>query len=236
MTKCKIHGTYASYNVEGLTARFCAKCKTEDMVDVVHKRCHCRKSQPTFNYKGLKAKYCVECKTDDMIDVGNKKCIHKKQYCWDCYPLELLKHSQRMRIRHFFPKHPNPDELLGTDDYQIVYNHIKSQLTDDMTYENYGKGSDQWSLDHILPIMYNDPNVQQIKNRLHYTNIQPTFNNNSKHNTLRQEDIEHLVKHYNSLSNELKNDLTLIDNFYAPVEEPKKKMKLILKKNLVIRK
>jgi len=230
-SKCKLHGTYASYNVEGLTPRFCAKCKTEDMVDVRSKRCHCGLSRANFNLKGLTAEYCVECKTDDMIDVNNKKCTHNKRYCWECCPLELLKHTQRHRIRSVFPKHPNPDELLGTSDYKKVYEYIKTQLTSDMTCLNYGNGSDQWSFDHALPLMYNNPTIQQIKNRLHYTNIQPIFNNRLKYNTLRQEDIEHLVKHYSSLSIELQNDLKLIDNFYAPVEEPKKKMKLILKKN-----
>jgi len=231
MTRCKKHGTRASFNLEGLPPRFCVKCKTDDMIDVNHKKCYCGKSRPNFNFAGLKAKYCVDCKLPDMIDVGNKKCIHNKERCWVCSPLQLLKHTQRRRIRHFFPKHPNPDELLGTDNYQKVYDYIKPKITDDMTCLNYGRGNDQWCFDHTLPILYNNPTPQQIKNRLHYTNIQPIFNNRLKSNTLRQEDIEHLVKHYNELSFELKDDLTLIDNFYAPVDEPKKKIKLILKKN-----
>jgi len=200
------------------------------------RKCKIHGTQASFNLEGLPPRFCSQCKLTDMIDVKNKRCIHNKQKCWECSPLELLKHTQRARIREYFPKHPNPDELLGTDDYQIVYDYIKPKLTSDMTCLNYGNGSDQWCLDHILPIMYNNPTLQQIKNRCHYTNIQPIFNNRLKYNTLRQEDIEHLVKHYNSLSIQLQNDLTLIDNFYIPVEQPKQKIKAILKKNLVIRK
>jgi len=237
---CKEHKTRANFNYKGLPAKFCAKCKTDDMVDVRSKKCHCGLSQPNFNFKGLKAEYCIECKTENMIDVHNKKCIHNKQFCWDCCPLELLKRICRLRIRQIFPKHPNPEEVLGTINYQIVYNHIKSQMTKEMTYLNYGNGSKQWSLDHIIPIMFDNPTDEETIQRLHYSNLQPMFGNSKKHNSMRLEDIYTLANHWDTLTPELQiqvhhirhNDDKLLYGI-LPVEEKKQKFKLILKSKII---
>jgi len=238
-SKCKIHGTQASFNVEGQPARFCAKCKTENMIDVNSRKCQCGLSRPTYNFKGQKAEYCIECKTENMIDVNNKRCIHNKRYCWDCDPIGLLKHACRGRIRQIFPKHTNPDELLGITDYQIVYNHIKSQMTTDMTCLNYGKGAKQWSLDHIIPILFDNPTKEEIKQRLHYSNLQPLFGNRKKSNIVRLEDIQTLANNWDTLTPELQiqvhhirhNDDTLLYGI-LPKEEKKQKIKLVLKSKL----
>jgi len=237
-SKCKEHGTYANYNIPGLPPRFCAKCKTDNMVNVKNKRCQCGNHNPIYNLKGLKPEYCSECKLTDMVNVVSKRCIHNKFYCWDCCPLELLKYNCRLRIREIFPKHPNPDELLGTIDYQIVYNHIKSQMTKDMNGQNYGKGTKQWSLDHIIPILFDNPTTEEMIQRLHYSNLQPLFGNRKKSNIVRLEDIYVLASHWDLLTPELQiqvhhirhNDDTLLYGI-LPTQEKKQKMKLILKKN-----
>ena len=68
------------YNVPGKTKPICcSKCKTDDMIDVVHKRCFCGK-HPKFNVPGETTGVCCKnCKTDDMINVVNKKCPCDKQ-------------------------------------------------------------------------------------------------------------------------------------------------------------
>jgi len=236
MTKCEKHGTRACFNIPGLPARFCAKCKTENMVNVNSRKCQCKKSQPIYNFKGLKADFCSECKSENMINVISRRCIHNKIWCWDCNPIDLLQNACRNRIRYFFPKHTNPDELLGTTDYQIVYNHIKSQITNDMTCLNYGNGSKQWSLDHIIPILFDNPTIEEMKQRLHYSNLQPLFGNRQKKNTIRVEDIQTLANNWDTLTPELQiqvhhirhNDDTLLYGI-LPKEEKKQKFKLILK-------
>lgn len=76
-------------------ATCCKSCKSEDMVDVVHKKCECGKSRPTFGYVHKKALCCKLCKLDDMIDVMNVKCKcgkipsyafpgQRAKYCKDC--------------------------------------------------------------------------------------------------------------------------------------------------------
>jgi len=66
-----------NYNIEGeTTPLYCSKCKTDEMVDVIHQNCVCGKSRPSYNNKGeIKALYCSKCKTDEMVDVINKKCF-----------------------------------------------------------------------------------------------------------------------------------------------------------------
>ena len=68
------------YNVPGKTKPICcSKCKTGDMIDVVHKRCPCGK-QPNFNVTGeTTGAYCSKCKTDGMVDVVSKRCPCGKQ-------------------------------------------------------------------------------------------------------------------------------------------------------------
>jgi hypothetical protein len=63
------------------------------------------------------------------------------------------------------------------------HTHITDQLSGDMTWENYGA---LWEIDHITPIMYRvdgrAPNLEELVERLHYTNTQPmlAYENRSK--------------------------------------------------------
>ena len=69
-------GTQPLYNVPGETKPICCKdCKTDEMIDVVHKRCPCGSLSPVFNVPGEKKGVCCsKCKTADMIDVVSKRC------------------------------------------------------------------------------------------------------------------------------------------------------------------
>jgi len=221
---CVCHKKQPIFNYQGLKAEYCADCKSDEMVDVKNKKCCvCHSKQPYYNNIGLKAKYCGDCKSDGMVDVRHKKCIHNKRECWSCNPIDLLQHVCRSRIREFFFKEKDPDSYLGAS-YDVIYQHIKSQLTPDMTYDNYGKGSDQWSIDHIIPILYNNPTEAEIKARFHYSNLQPIFFNSQKKNSLRQEDIDVLVNKWDILTNELQYQISGIETVYKP-----QKIKLQLK-------
>jgi hypothetical protein len=58
-------------------ASCCAKCKTNDMVNVADRRCHCQKRIPTYGMPDDKRpNYCSECRKDGMINLKdkNKKC------------------------------------------------------------------------------------------------------------------------------------------------------------------
>jgi hypothetical protein len=50
-------------------------------------------------------------------------------------------------------------------------NHITSKFKDGMTWDNYG----EWEIDHIIPLMYQNPTIDDIVTRLHWTNTQPLW-------------------------------------------------------------
>jgi len=54
---------------------------------------------------------------------------------------------------------------------QEFKDHITEQLHDGMTWGNYG----QWHIDHIIPLKYGTPTVEEMVERLHYTNTQPLW-------------------------------------------------------------
>ena len=64
-------------------------------------------------------------------------------------------------------------ELLGCDKDTFLQ-HLESQFTEGMTWENYGlKG---WHVDHIMPISsYDLTNEDEVKKACHYTNLQPLW-------------------------------------------------------------
>ena len=71
---CNCGYAYPLFNYDGLRGKYCSKCKTDEMKDVVNDKCICNSAQPSFNYKGLNAKYCVKCKLDGMVNVVTKMC------------------------------------------------------------------------------------------------------------------------------------------------------------------
>jgi hypothetical protein len=62
--------------------------------------------------------------------------------------------------------------LLGTNDMQVIWDHLQKQFKKGMTKENHGL----WHIDHIRPISSFDLTKpeQQIK-CFHYTNLQPLW-------------------------------------------------------------
>ena len=74
----------ATFNLPGeKKAICCLACKSELMVNVIDRKCLCKKSQPIYNLPNSKQAICCHsCKTDLMIDVKNtdKLCITCKKY------------------------------------------------------------------------------------------------------------------------------------------------------------
>ena len=51
---------------------------------------------------------------------------------------------------------------------EIIKEHLEKSFTKGMTWENQG----EWHIDHIIPINYNNPSLEEKVERLHYTNLQ----------------------------------------------------------------
>ena len=47
--------------------------------------------------------------------------------------------------------------------------HISEQFTEDMSWENDG----EWHINHKTPLKYNKTLLEEVVQRLHYTNKQP---------------------------------------------------------------
>jgi hypothetical protein len=49
--------------------------------------------------------------------------------------------------------------------------HIENQFLEGMTWDNYG----DWHIDHIIPLRYQNPTLEELIERLHFSNTQPLW-------------------------------------------------------------
>lgn len=163
----------------------CNKCKKNETINNL-KRCQLcnekaqQKEKRNFCQHNQRKRDCVQCH-------GSSICQHKrrKRSCKQCKgltaktpkqskrsPFKRLIDNAKNRIRSMVKalqtKKP-PLDYLGCSKTQFK-EHISSKLTPQMTWQNYGS---LWHIDHIIPLKYNKPSLEQIIARLHYTNTQP---------------------------------------------------------------
>lgn len=75
---CKCGSSTPRFALKGEKASCCAKCKTDDMVNIADRRCKCDKHLPTYGLPtDTRPEYCSECKKEGMINLKdkNKKCL-----------------------------------------------------------------------------------------------------------------------------------------------------------------
>jgi hypothetical protein len=105
---------------------------------------------------------------------GGSICEHQteRSKCKDCCPNGYLKSIVSSRVKSALKSNKNKKtiEYLGCtiDEFK---KHIQEQFTDGMTWDNYG----EWHIDHIIPIKYQIPSIEEVIERLHYTNTQPMW-------------------------------------------------------------
>ena len=107
-----------------------------------------------------------------------------------------LKHNIRRLIslsliKKGFSKNSRTYEILGID-YNGFYQHIESQFTERMSWDNKG----EWEMDHIIPVSLGKTEEEIIKLN-HYSNFRPLWR---KDNLLKSniilEEHKHLVEKY----------------------------------------
>lgn len=116
---------------------------------------------------------------------GGSICVHKIQRssCKECNFGGYLRNIIANRCRDALKSNKSNSsiEYLGCN-IQTFKDHIEAQFHPEMSWDNYG----EWEIDHIVPIKYKKPSLEQQIARLHYTNTQPLWkdDNLSKGNQL----------------------------------------------------
>lgn len=105
---------------------------------------------------------------------GNAYCKHDslKYRCKICNPDGHLINIVRSRVRSALQtnKSKKTIEYLGCT-IEHFREHITKQFREGMSWDNYG----EWEIDHIIPLMYNNPTTGEIAERLHWSNTQPLW-------------------------------------------------------------
>eukprot|EP00899_Mesostigma_viride_P017875 jgi/Mesvir1/26089/Mv06809-RA.1 len=96
-----------------------------------------------------------------------------KKSCMICRPREKIYRNlfrPYMRVLGVYSR----DVLLkalGTDIPGFI-RHMDAMMKPGMTWVNYGKA---WHFDHVIPVARGSPSKEEGLQRLHYTNIRPTW-------------------------------------------------------------
>jgi hypothetical protein len=110
---------------------------------------------------------CKECG-------GGHICEHniEKSTCKECDPVGHLSSNVRSIVRYALKsnKSKHSIEYLGCT-IQEFKEHIENQFIEGMTWENHG----EWHIDHIIPIKYQNPTLEEVIERLHWKNTQPLW-------------------------------------------------------------
>ena len=108
---------------------------------------------------------CKECG-------GGHICEHNRQksQCKECDPAGHLSSIVRSSVNQALKsdKSKHSIEYLGCN-IEEFKEHIENQFIEGMTWENHG----EWHIDHIIPIKYENPSLEEVIERLHWKNTQP---------------------------------------------------------------
>jgi len=141
-----------------------------------------------YNKIGTDSKICLACHKlmfNDKFYRGHWRCKHcdkiaarckhniTRYRCKECNPIGHLCASSRSTINGALKRNSKRGkaiDLLGCT-IQEYKEHIEKQFTEGMSWDNYGK----WHIDHTIPLQYDNPSVEDVLARLHYTNTQPLW-------------------------------------------------------------
>lgn len=173
--------------------RLCVKCVPHEFCEHGKKRTRCRPcggslycehniEKTTCRECGNGVKKCVHGKRTTYCTECGGKCIHERllaRYCKICTPNQYYAKTLRGRMRNIwkrdkFTKSKKTFELLGCN-METFRAHIELQFTEGMTWDNHGSGPGKWQFDHVVPLLFGDPDQKTMEERMHYTNLQPMW-------------------------------------------------------------
>ena len=91
----------------------------------------------------------------------------------------------RIAIYNQLAKKSQKTKLLCGCSWEELIKHLEKQFKDGMSWNNYGRNVNNWSIDHIIPCdKFNLIDPKEQKKCFHYTNLRPLWSteNSSKRN------------------------------------------------------
>jgi hypothetical protein len=178
----------------GRTRTYCVDCGGGSMCEHKKRKDRCEECADLYG----RHQYCEHnrLKTSCHDCVGGSICEHgtRRTRCVECEGGTICEHKiprGRCRICDFAgflasivssrvyealkssnsSKSKRSIEYLGTD--IITYKkYLESRFVEGMNWDNYGT---VWEIDHIVPIKYQNPTIEEVEQRLHYKNTQPLW-------------------------------------------------------------
>jgi hypothetical protein len=110
---------------------------------------------------------CKECG-------GSQICPHDriKSKCKECDPIGHLSGIVSNQVRNALKSNKSKHSIEYLDcTIEEFKEHIKNQFEEGMNWDNHG----EWHIDHIIPIKYQNPTLEEVIERLHWKNTQPLW-------------------------------------------------------------
>lgn len=181
----------ASICIHGRTRTYCNECDGGSMCEHNKRKDRCGDCAELYGrhqyceHNRLKTS-CHDCGGGSICEHGTRRtrckeceggsiCEHKimRDDCRYCDFSGFLSGRVSSQVRKALKesKSKKSIEYLGTD--SVTYRkYLESRFVEGMTWENYGT---EWEIDHIIPIKYENPTIEEVVKRLHYKNTQPLW-------------------------------------------------------------
>jgi len=189
---CK-HGHYSTRWTVG---NKCCECQKGHSKNAANRRYRENKDDPAYqakikeyqkktraNPKSKEREKAYRERNRERINAQNRKNKQKESYKqkekeYRSSPQRRLAGNLRSRLRNVIKgktKSGSSVKDLGCS-LDFFLNYIESKWEDGMSWDNYGKGPKNWSLDHITPLSYfNLEDREQFLIANHFTNLQPMW-------------------------------------------------------------
>ena len=193
--RCKVTLPIEHFKVKrcGTTMKCCIQCN--DKATITRNKSKCLHN----NQKGLcklckgsqiclhdrRRARCKECKGNQICEHnreksvcklcnGNQICLHdrRRTCCKECNPQGYITSITGNRIVRAIKRGTPRGKIEHLNcDIKEYKQYIQEEFEEGMSWDNYGK----WYIGHITPIKYDNPTLEEVVERLHYTNTQPMW-------------------------------------------------------------
>lgn len=93
-------------------------------------------------------------------------------------------------------KQSSYDEYLGCS-IEFFFNYLEGMFMENMSWENWGRGSDKWHADHIKACAeFNMYNEDEVKKCFHYSNYQPLWEPDNLRKSSKNAEGKKVFKRY----------------------------------------